>query len=216
MTFTVLAVCAANVCRSPLVAALLLQDLGGAADDDVWVTSAGVSAVDGQPMCRTMARLDLPDGRSPLLERAVLEAHRSRRVTTDLVRGADLVLAADRHVRSEVVKLEHRAADRTFTLREAAQLSNQAPFDVEGHTLSDRLRAMTDALNRSRGFAELPRVARVPVLAPPWRWPRVHAHDVPDAHLREQAPHRLVHDLAVRAAGQLAARVAVTTEGRRA
>ena len=213
MTFDVLIVCSFNVCRSPLAAALLLERLGGESAHDVTVASAGIDAVDGHAMCPTMVRMALSDGRAPLLERATLESHRSRHLTVELVRRADLVLTADRHVRSEVVKLEHGAAVRAFTLREAAQLSSQTTSAVAGCTLPDRMRAMTSALHQNRGLTELPRVTRVPLLAPPWRWPRVHAHDIPDAHQREQAPHRLVLDLAVRAADRVVARFPASTDG---
>ncbi len=58
MTFTVLTVCSANVCRSPLMSVSLersvfAQSFGG----DVVVRSAGVTATAGEPACQEIARL---------------------------------------------------------------------------------------------------------------------------------------------------------------
>jgi protein-tyrosine phosphatase len=206
MTFTILAVCAANICRSPLVAvslerSFLVQGLGG----DVVVRSAGVSARPGRPVCADMARLT----RSRSLPWLALGQHRSLPLTDQMIDDADLILTADRGLRSEIVKRGRPGSvARTFTLREAAELGDAASFHVEERALEEPLRSLSDQLNHSRGFIDLPGVERVAARTRPWRRLGVHTHDVPDAHDEPRAPHDLVFRLIVSTADRLAAALA--------
>ena len=82
--FRVLFVCTGNTCRSPLAEAALKRRLG-ALTARVDVGSAGVAALAGAPASegsRVVARAAGLD----------LEAHRSRRLTAELLRDQDLVL----------------------------------------------------------------------------------------------------------------------------
>jgi protein-tyrosine phosphatase len=206
MTFSVLTVCSANTCRSPLMTlslerALVAHQFAG----NVVVRSGGLNAAGGQPACSEMARLTRSRGTLPML----LEQHRSVVVTDVMIDDADLILVADRSLRSAVVKRARPSSiERTFTLREAAQLAGTANPAVSGRTTDDRLRNMTAELNNSRGFTDLPAVERVAALSRPWRRLAVHTHDVPDAHEPPRAPHPLVHRLIVPAADQLISHLA--------
>ncbi|MEE6274198.1 low molecular weight phosphatase family protein [Georgenia sp. MJ206] len=117
-SFTILVVCTGNVCRSPAVERLLR---GAFADvPDIRVTSAGTGALVGEPIHGPM---------SALLEGINVDTSgfAARRLTPDLVRDADLVLAATRLHRGDVVDLVPAAVRRTFTLRELARLTEQVP-----------------------------------------------------------------------------------------
>ena len=83
----VLFVCTGNTCRSPMAAGALRKELG---DDSaqVDVISAGTSAHEGDPATPEAVAVAGADG-------VDLGAHRSRRVTREMVRGADLVLVMD-------------------------------------------------------------------------------------------------------------------------
>jgi len=211
MTFTILVVCSANTCRSPLLTvalerALFSHRFGG----DVAVRSGGVNAAVGEPACPEIARLARSNGLMP----RVLELHRSMPLTDQLIERADLILAADRRLRSAVVKRARPLSiNRTFTLREAAQLATAACQGVQGHTIDQRLRSLTVQMNHSRGFTDLPAVERVIAPSRPWRRISVHAHDVPDAHGEPQAPHTIVHRLIVPAAEQLIGHLATAAFG---
>lgn len=110
--FSILAVCTANICRSPLMELSLSGALSHA---DFEVASAGVRGWDAQPM-ETMAAMEAKRlGLAP-------EQFRSRRVTAHLVASADLILTATRQHRSEVLGLAPSAIRRSFTLREFAAL----------------------------------------------------------------------------------------------
>jgi len=113
----VLAVCTANLCRSPTTAALVQRNLRSAGTE-VTARSAGVLGVGGPippPIIEELARLGAsPDdaARVPLTENAA--------------RDADLVIGLERqHVR-EVILLAPDVEARTFTLKELVRRGEQA------------------------------------------------------------------------------------------
>jgi protein-tyrosine phosphatase len=110
--FAVLAVCTANICRSPMIELLLRDRLDA---DRFEVASAGVRGWDQQPM-DAMAAAELSRlGPSS-------EAFRSQPLASHLVDSADLIVTATREHRSDVLANHPRALRRTFTLRELAAL----------------------------------------------------------------------------------------------
>ena len=114
----ILAVCTANMCRSPMAEALIRQHLseaGVAAE----VSSAGL--------------LEPGHGAAPevveLLSERDLDAsgHLSRRLSRALIEDADLVLAMARDHLREAVLLVPRAFGRVFTLKELVRRGEAAP-----------------------------------------------------------------------------------------
>ena len=109
----VLFVCTANMCRSPMAAALFVRRLEldeDALPEPVSVASAGLLPGGyGSPpeVVAAMAELDID-----------LADHRSTEVSPELVEEADVVLALGRRHAREVVLLEPPAWERTFTLKE--------------------------------------------------------------------------------------------------
>jgi protein-tyrosine phosphatase len=111
--FAVLAVCTANICRSPMMEILLRARLDRQRFE---VASAGVRGWDRQPM-DSMAAMELRRlGHTS-------DTFRSHPVDSYLVESADLILTATREHRSEVLVTNPRALRRTFTLLEFATLS---------------------------------------------------------------------------------------------
>ena len=116
--FEILTVCTGNVHRSALAAALLTQwavwylppNLAGA----FVVRSAGTGAPVGAPMGKTAAAIGSALG-------ADGTAHRASMLTDAAIAGADLVLAASRSHRDEILSRVPAAMKRTFTFREAAR-----------------------------------------------------------------------------------------------
>ena len=125
---SVLVVCTANQCRSPLAEHLLQHALTSAGVD--WtVSSAGFQPRAGSP-------LD-PDVSAVLTESGVplRPDWTSRRIDADLIARADLVLTAERVHRAAVVALVPAAVNRTFTLLEFAR--TLPVLDGTGGTGSD-------------------------------------------------------------------------------
>jgi protein-tyrosine phosphatase len=109
----------------------------------VSVSSAGTHALVGEPISKPMARL--------LRDRGVEEGgFAARRITENLVKASDLILALTRAQRGLVVDLWPPAVRRTFTLREFARLLEQLdPSLLPDGTPAERLRtAMPLALSR--------------------------------------------------------------------
>jgi protein-tyrosine phosphatase len=126
----ILVVCTGNTCRSPMAAALLgarLVERGVEAR----VHSAGFVRT-GDPAAHhgvsVMATMGLDTS-----------AHRSRRVSVELVKEADLMIGmARQHVR-EIVALAPDSWRRTFTLKEFVRLGEQTGPRRSNETLGDYL-----------------------------------------------------------------------------
>lgn len=149
MSFSVLFLCHANVCRSPLAETLLRQGLGQHAA--VEISSAGVRAASGMSRCERSARW-LADRGYPAFE------HSSRRATRDLVERADLALVTDRQVAAAVLSRSPGFRSRTFLMREAPRLAEHAlaqhapPADL---SVEQQLRWLVQELDASRGMTSM-------------------------------------------------------------
>lgn len=126
----ILTVCTGNICRSPLAQYILQRDLdqrGVPAD----VTSAGLLR-EGIPAADEVVEL---------LDARGLDArsHRSRTISPDVLRSADLVIGMAReHVR-EVVLLQPALFARTFTLRELVWRGREIGRRLPSESLGDWL-----------------------------------------------------------------------------
>jgi protein-tyrosine phosphatase len=150
--FAILAVCTANICRSPMIEILLRAELD---DDKFEVASAGVAGWDRQPM-DAMAAMELMRlGQSAA-------SFRSHPIDSYLIGSADLVLTATRAHRSDVLSLDPLALRRVFTLVEFAALCEQ----VDGEDPS----ALVAAAAQQRSLAP----ARVDIGDPFRGSPQVH------------------------------------------
>lgn len=146
--FRVLVVCTGNLCRSVVATAWLRHVL----DDDptVRIDSAGTGTRDGleapPETVRQLTSLGLPVG------------HRSTALRAADVARADLILTATRDQRRAVLRVEPRAAKRTFTVRELGRVLSMAdgprPSGPSGGT--DGLRAWVAEASRLRGLAPRP------------------------------------------------------------
>ena len=127
---SVLVVCTANQCRSPMVEALLRHRLPVLEVRSAGSLSEDVPASGGSVHAMAARGLDIA-------------GHRSRRLDRDAVARADLVLALARAHLREVVALDPKAFRRTFTLREvvrrAEAVGDRPTFD-----------GWLDALNEGR------------------------------------------------------------------
>ncbi|HET9518176.1 MAG TPA: low molecular weight phosphatase family protein [Actinoplanes sp.] len=137
---TMLLVCHANLCRSPMAERLAVAAFERLPDPvAVQVGSAGTHAQPDRPMHPYAAEV--------LAEHGCDGADfRSRRLTGQLVAEADLVLTATRAQRTACVQLHPAAVGRTFTLRQFARyvpvlLRADAAAPASGRTVVDELPA---------------------------------------------------------------------------
>ncbi len=114
-TPSVLFVCTANVCRSPMAAALfrsLLKENG--IDPNFWrIESAGTWAIKGRPAAPEVVALLAARGMN-------IKTHRSRILDQEMVKRFDLVVTMESG-HKEALQAEFRSLrDRIFTLAELA------------------------------------------------------------------------------------------------
>lgn len=153
-SFSILAVCSANICRSPYAQALL-QDWATVTgrDGEITVSSAGVAAYPGDAMC----------GHAADHARVDPFAHAARELDPAMLIDADLILAAERSQRGAVARMLPSCRPRLFTLRQAARLgiSLTVPL-MEGQVPDgapplpdadvERLRWLVHELDAARGL----------------------------------------------------------------
>lgn len=192
MTFTILFVCSANVCRSPTALALFKQRvIGNGEAGRIVLRSAGLDARAGTPGCRDAVSWLRRHGVDP----QTVEEHRSVLLDEGLVKEADLILTTDRSATARVRRLRIDTRTRTFTLPEAAALSsyvlrNRGDGGVEVVDSPD-LGNLVQEMDACRGLAErIDRPARNPRgrTGGDGRW-----QDIPDAHTSSwRVSHRVV------------------------
>lgn len=132
----VLIVCHANVCRSPAAEQLFRARLRERAAEYAGAFhSAGLRAREGADMDPVMQRL--------LAERGVeVGEHRSRRLTSRLVRQADLVLVTERHQVHAVEQIEPTARGKVFALGNWENSDVADPHGLDEATYRDSLELM--------------------------------------------------------------------------
>ena len=138
--FTLLFVCQANLCRSPMAERLARLRLARDAAMAVTVRSAGTRALEGSPMH--------PVAMAVLAERGADPADfASRQVTEKVLDEADLVLTATRHQRAVCVSMVPEMVACTFTLRQFGRMVAAAARGE--HTLDNSPDALRDRMRRA-------------------------------------------------------------------
>lgn len=139
--FTILFVCTGNICRSSLAERLSRAYFDQALGEDsvaVRSCSAGVQAVVGAGMHPDSALVLAGLGGDAA-------GFRAQQLVEHIAVDADLTLTMTREHRRVALQLAPRALSRTFTLREAADLSALVgAVTVEGGSFPDRARAMVE------------------------------------------------------------------------
>lgn len=176
---TILLVCAANVCRSPLAELTLRERFAAVGGAQPELLSAGVSAARGDAICAQVARLH-----GEPRWRELAGWHRSQPLEPEMVRRATLVLTASRAIRSAVVAAAPERRDAVFTLREAVWLGRG--FRRPEHlSPGAALQTFQTHLDGMRGLRPLPQSR--------WRlhWERTQEpFDIRDGHGGRGAAHR--------------------------
>lgn len=143
---TVLFVCTANICRSPMAMGLLRQKVGYM--DDWRIESAGTWSISGEPPAWNTQLV--------LAQRGIdIRNHRSRPVNRDLLKEFRLILVMEAG-HKEALRVEFpEVADRVYLLSEMVGDSYNIP-DPMGFSLEsfeETLRELEQILDR--GFARI-------------------------------------------------------------
>ncbi|MFV3369717.1 low molecular weight protein-tyrosine-phosphatase [Pseudomonas sp. NY15435] len=102
----VLIVCIGNICRSPTAEHLLRQATQGT---EIQCSSAGLSALVGQPLEANALATLVQHGQQPV-------SHRARQLTPKLLKDAELVLVMERKHLRDIHKQSPESRGKTFLL----------------------------------------------------------------------------------------------------
>lgn len=105
----ILFVCSGNTCRSPLAEAIARSVLPLRLGFDVEIASAGTSAINGSPASQHSLEVAREHGLD-------LSGHRSKTLSTDLVRNADLIVTMGVRHRDTVGGVDPDSLESTFLL----------------------------------------------------------------------------------------------------
>lgn len=144
--FRLLVLCTANQCRSPMAEVMaqeILDDRGVPAEVvSAGLLPGGVMASSGSRRAMRRRGLDL-------------EHHVSHTVDADTVAAADLILTMERRHLASVAELDLSAIERSFTLKELAELTtvvgprSETASIAEWITAAHRMRIPTTVLSMS-------------------------------------------------------------------
>ena len=187
---SIVVVCTANVCRSPLAEFLLRSEFASAEGFEAMsVASAGVRAADHLVCSRVRLFREDPEWQ------LWAGAHVPREPVADELEDAQLVLAASKGARGQLVRLAPKARSRIFTLKEALWLG-------DGYVRSSSM-VGRDAVADFTAYLDSQRGLRAPLESPRSFNPRRRPADatavlsITDGHtLNERAHRRTVDDVA--------------------
>ncbi|MCM8766439.1 MAG: low molecular weight protein arginine phosphatase [Candidatus Omnitrophica bacterium] len=109
----ILFVCTGNSCRSVMAAGLLKKMLKDKADNFV-IKSAGTSALEGMSASSEAQKTMLKEGID-------ISAHRSLRLTKEMIEEADLILVMEEAHRNVILNIYPEAEKKVYLLRSFAE-----------------------------------------------------------------------------------------------
>lgn len=113
----ILVLCSGNVCRSPTAEFLLRKSLAGV---DVSVQSAGIGAVIDSPAEPLAQKVALSHGLD-------ISSHRSRQVTMDMLKWADLILVMEKFQKIHLLERYPWLEDKIFRYGEPLKVDVPDP-----------------------------------------------------------------------------------------
>ncbi len=136
----ILVVCIGNICRSPMAAALLKQQLGKKDNNNINVSSAGIAAMTGH---------SASDHAQALVKEYGLDisAHRAIQLVPDMLLKADLVLVMDKTQQQKTETWQPAARGRIFRLGEWDDCDIPDPYGQDEAIYRDVFNLIDQGIN---------------------------------------------------------------------
>ena len=151
---SVLFVCTANMCRSPMAEALFREIVRNEGEaEDWWIDSAGVSAFDGEQATNNTQVVAAERGLD-------LSLHRSKFSSREVVESFSLVLVMEERHREMMTNAYPDLADRIYLLKEITggegDLHDPIGTDIVNYrAMADEVNGiLTDGLKRIRELSD--------------------------------------------------------------
>lgn len=121
----ILLVCTGNTCRSPMAEGLLTEMISAKGIDHIQIRSAGTHAVAGNPAASWATEVAMAE------DGVDLSKHRARRLTKDLLRQSDLILAMTLSHARHIERMGRRFARKTHLLTSFLNTDSGDLADIE-------------------------------------------------------------------------------------
>lgn len=179
MNESILFVCTANICRSPLMQYTFASEVNRSRP--LTIKSAGTTAQIGSTMCATALSMVSSGSRDAA-------ARHASSVVENSPLDATLVIVASRAERAAIARAFPEVRPRLFTLTEAVLLGRSALSKPKREAASDEpMSLFAELIDAQRGMITLPRHDRR--LRKLWL-SKAHLFDIPDAHHSGRFAHR--------------------------
>ena len=127
MKRSVLFVCTGNSCRSVMAESILRKRLYELGKDGIDVRSAGVRALNGLPSSNETIEVMKEEG-------VDVSDYRTKNITADMIKKADLILAMEPVHKDEILALVPEAGSKTYLLKE---YGGSSTFNPKGFSIHD-------------------------------------------------------------------------------